>query len=81
MLLFEVEAKALLLVLTVLELSKVDSKVVLFKLVLTPKPDLVELLRVIAPLFPDDVVRLLYVRRLDHFTVFVDELHRVLLRA
>lgn len=81
LLLFEVEAKALLLVLTVLELSKVDSKVVLFKLVLTPKPDLVELLRVIAPLFPDDVVRLLYVRRLDHFTVFVDELHRVLLRA
>ena len=78
MLLFKVQAKALLLVLAVLKLSKVDSEIVLLKLMLAPKPDLVELLHVVAPLVLDDIVRFLYVRRVDHLAILVDEISALL---
>ena len=78
MLLFKVQAKTLLLVLAVLKLGEVDSKIVLLKLMLAPKPDLVELLHVVAPLVLNDIVCSLHVRRLDHFAIFVDEISALL---
>lgn len=73
LLLFEIQAKALLLFLAMLKLSEVDSEVVLLELMLTPKPELVELLHVVTPLFLDEIVRFLDVRRMHYFAVLVDE--------
>ena len=58
----------MLLLLALLELGKVDSKVVLFQLMLASESDPVELPRVVAPLTLDHIVWLLNVA-VNHFAI------------